>query len=259
MRSTRDTRMSHLRSFTAAFVATLLGGCMMESQAPPPEMGPSGFGWALTMTATPDVLPKDGSSQSVIRLNFRDGATNAALGQRRIIVSTTAGTLSAGEVVTDGSGNATVTLIAPGLNTPGKTVSVSAVPVGTNIDNAVPQFVRVGLIGPDVPVATFIITPTKPTAESPVTFDASDSTFANEKCGSLCGYIWDFGDGSSDNGQIVQHTYQAEGVKNVIVTVYGPGGAANSKTIPVVVGASTGTGTGNGGVLATVTKPVTVN
>src|SRR4030095_2129327 len=126
MHSSRDICMRHLRSFTALFAAMSFGGCMMQSQTAPTEMGPSGFGGALTMTASPDVLPKDGSSQSIIRLNFRDGSTNAGLERKHIAVGTTSGTLSVTEVVTDASGNASFVLTAPGLNTPGTIASVTA-------------------------------------------------------------------------------------------------------------------------------------
>ena len=234
MRRIRDTRMKYLRSFTVLFGAIWAGGCMMQSQSPPNEMGPSSFGLALTITASPDILPKDGSSQSTIRLNYRDGVSNEPLRDRRIIVAATGGTLSVSQVVTDASGNASLTLTAPTLNNAGSTITVTALPVGDNIDNSVAQFVRVGLIGPEVPVASFTYLPAAPAAGATVTF-TSTSTFAGSGCGSDCGYIWDFGDGSSGTGQIVQKTYATGGVKNVTLTAIGPGGATNSTTVPVVV------------------------
>jgi len=249
MRRIRDIRMRYLRSFTALFAAVWAGGCMMQSQSPPNEMGPSGFGLALTITATPDILPKDGSSQSIIRLNYRDGVTNAPLENRRIIVATSGGTLSAGEVVTDAAGNASLTLTAPSLNTAGSTITVTALPVGDNIGNSVAQLVRVGLLGPEVPVASFTYLPVAPASGSAVTF-TSTSTLAGSACGSQCGYIWDFGDGTSGTGQIVQKTYSSGGVKNVTLTVFGPGGASNSTTVPVVVTGASGGGGGGGAITA---------
>ena len=49
MRRIMDTRMKYSRSFTVLFAAMWAGGCMMQSLTPPNEMGPSGFGLALTV------------------------------------------------------------------------------------------------------------------------------------------------------------------------------------------------------------------
>ena len=123
---------------------------------------------------------RDGSSdrRPISILNFRDGMTNAPLRRRRRIVylSTSAGTLSAvGEVVNSRRlGQCRRYYIAaPSLNTPVTSVAVSAVPVGSNVDNAVVQFVRVGLLGPDVPEGSFTFTPTPVTVGQAATFDAS--------------------------------------------------------------------------------------
>ena len=257
MDSSRETRMK-LRFFTAIVATLVLGGCMMQNQSKPPEVGPSSFGAALTITAVPDILPRDGSSQATINMNFRDGMTNAPLSQRRILLSTTAGTLSAGEVLTDASGNAAVTLTAPSFNTPVSSVSVSAVPVSSgnclpqngctgNLDNVVGQFVRVGMLGPDVPEAAFTYAPTTPTAGAAVTLDASTSQYGGSSCGPVCAYDWDFGDGSTGGGRIVQHVYQTSGVKNVTLTVTAPGGTSSSTSMPVVIAAGTGGSGGSGG------------
>jgi PKD repeat protein len=229
--------MRQLRSYTTIFAAMLLGGCMMQNQSAPPEAGPSSFGFALTMTAVPDRLPRDGSSQATIHMNFRDGQTNAPLTQRRIILSTTAGTLSVGEVVTDASGNAAVTLTAPSLNTPVSSVSVSAAPVGNNVDNSVVQFVRVGMLGPDVPEASFTYNPVPVTVGEAATFDASGTKLNGVNCGGACSYTWDFGDGTSGTGILIQHTFTSTGVQTVTLTVGGPGGTSGSTSQSFVVSA----------------------
>lgn len=234
--------------FTAIVATVMLGGCMMQNQSTPPEVGPSSFGAALTMTAVPDLLPRDGSSQATINLNFRDGMTNAPLSQRRILLSTTAGTLSAGEVLTDGSGNAAVTLTAPSLNTPVSSVSVSAVPVSSgncmaqngcdgNPDNSVAQLVRVGMLGPDVPLASFNFSPVPVTVGQAATFDATSTTLNGAACGGSCIYSWDFGDGSNGNGILIQHSFTSTGVQVVTLTVNGPGGTSNSTSKSFVVNA----------------------
>jgi chitinase len=70
-----------------------------------------------------------------------------------------------------------------------------------------------------------------------VTFDASGSRLAGAACGTACTYTWDFGDGSSGTGQLVQHTFTTAGVQNVTLTVEAPGGTRNSVTRSFVIGA----------------------
>ena len=247
MHSSRETRMN-VRFFMAIVAAMGLGGCMMQNQNAPAEQGPSSFGAALTMTAVPDRLPRDGSSQAMINLNFRDGMTNAPLKDRRIMLSTSAGTLSVGEVMTDTNGNAAVVLTAPSLNTPVSSVSVSAVPVtGSNclpqngctgnLDNSVVQSVRVGMLGPDVPIASFTFSPTPVTVGEAATFDATGTTLDGAACGGSCAYSWDFGDGTSGSGILIQHTFTTTGVQTVTLTVSGPGGTSNSTSQSFVVSA----------------------
>jgi len=208
---------------------------MMESQSAPPLAGPSGFGLQITMTASPDIVPRDGSSQSTIRLNFRDSSTNTALGQRRLVVTTTAGTLSVGEVTTDASGNAALTFTAPSLNTPVSSAQVLAVAVGGNVDNARGQGVTIALLGPDVPTASFTFRPDPPVPGTAITFDASSTKLGNQNCGG-CSYEWDFGDGSSATGNsVVQHVYQSTGVMKVTLTVNSPEGTSGSTSKNLVL------------------------
>jgi len=220
--------MTRLGLVAVAGTLMLLGGCMMQNQSAPALMGPSGFGQALTLTATPDVLPRDGSSQSLIRANFRDGTNDAPLSQRRLILSTSSGTLSVTEVVTDAGGNASFTFTSPSLNTPVSSVSVSARVVGDNAFNAMSQTVRVSVIGPDVPLPSFTIAPANPSTGIDVTFDAGATTLGGVACGGACSYSWDFGDGNSGSGELAQHAYTTPGVKTVTLTVSTAQGTSGS-------------------------------
>jgi PKD repeat protein len=237
MHSDRKYLATVLRGASAVGASLLLSGCMTQSQEAPPLAGPSGFGLQITMTASPDIVPRDGSSQSTVRLNFRDGSTNTALGQRRVVVNTTAGTLSVSEVVTDANGNAAFTFTAPSLNTPVSSAQITAVPVGDNVDNARGQLVTIALLGPDVPTASFTIEPNPPAVGEDVTFNASASSLSGAACGSSCAYSWNFGDGSEGSGVIVQHAFTSAGVHNVTLTVSAPGGTSSSKTQSFVIGA----------------------
>jgi PKD repeat protein len=225
------------RLLMPACAIVLLGGCMMQNQSAPPLMGPSTLALALTMTATPDTLARDGSSQSIVTVNFRDGATDQPLTQRRLVLSASAGTLSVPEVVTDSAGNASFTFIAPSVNTPVNSVSVSATPVGDNATNNASRTVVIQVIGPDVPFANFSFLPTSASTGQTMTFDAIATTLNGSQCGSACTYAWDFGDGSSGSGVLVQHAFAGAGVQTVTLTVTGPGGASNSTSKSFVVAA----------------------
>jgi len=66
------------------------------------------------------------------------------------------------------------------------------------------------------PVAIFTFTPEEPMIGETVTFNASDSYCI---VGNIIKYEWDFGDGSSGEGIIVNHTYKYAGKYTVKLTV----------------------------------------
>lgn len=61
------------------------------------------------------------------------------------------------------------------------------------------------------PEATFTMNPEEPLAESPVTFTADHDGYDH--------YAWDFGDGSTGNGNPAQHTYNEAGEYSITLTV----------------------------------------
>ena len=64
---------------------------------------------------TPDTLPRDGQSTSVVRFSVRDSADKPIAGQR-LTLTTTAGTLSASDQTTNANGDVVVQFTAPALN-----------------------------------------------------------------------------------------------------------------------------------------------
>src|SRR5690349_1574284 len=52
--------------------ATTLGPCSLDKQEMPALSGPSGLAVSLSMAATPDHIPRDGSSQSIVTITARD-------------------------------------------------------------------------------------------------------------------------------------------------------------------------------------------
>jgi PKD repeat protein len=82
------------------------------------------------------------------------------------------------------------------------------------------------------PVASF----TPDCTDLTCTFDASGSS---DPDGSIASYAWTFGDGDSDTGDLVSHTYPAADNYSVTLTVTDNGGAQATDTQTVSVGGAT--------------------
>lgn len=85
---------------------------------------------------------------------------------------------------------------------------------------------------PAPPVASFSFTPSSPTVSQTMTLDASMSS---DPDGTIASYAWEFGDGSTASGAIVQHAYTNEGMYSVTLTVTDNEGLRDSATEQVVV------------------------
>lgn len=217
--------------------ALTTAGCGIESQDAPSLIGPSGFGQSVTLSAVPDRLPRDGSSQSVITVSVRNDQGQPVSGQR-VTLGSSNGALSQADVVTGNSGTATFTLTAPGPGSTGNFIEVFATPVTTNFDNALTRSVSVAITGPGnstVPTPQFVMTPENPGERETVTFDASTTTDEGGPCGNACTYVWNFGDGTTKAGQITTHNFAAPGVFTVTLTVTDAGGATASRQRLVTV------------------------
>lgn len=67
------------------------------------------------------------------------------------------------------------------------------------------------------------------------TFDASDSSDSD---GSIASYDWEFGDGTTGTGEVVDHSYESGGDYDVTLTVTDDEGATDSQTQTVSVSSS---------------------
>jgi PKD repeat protein len=83
-----------------------------------------------------------------------------------------------------------------------------------------------------LPSASFTADPTFGEAPLPVSFDASASS---DPDGSIVAWDWAFGDGGSDSGELVSHTYTAAGDHTVTLTVTDDRGAAAIATTTITV------------------------
>ncbi|MEM0342771.1 MAG: PKD domain-containing protein [Thermoplasmata archaeon] len=82
------------------------------------------------------------------------------------------------------------------------------------------------------PQPDFWILPAEPSANATTTFDAHQSW---DPDGSIVAFDWDFGDGITDSGWFVSHTYRMGGFYNVTLTVTDNQGASAGLTIMIYV------------------------
>ena len=85
---------------------------------------------------------------------------------------------------------------------------------------------------PEWPVASFTYSPEEPIVGEEITFDASSSYDSD---GTIISYEWDFGDGNSASGQVVQHSYSEPNEYTATVTVMDDVGLMDSTQQTVVV------------------------
>ena len=217
-------------------VASAWAGCSLDDPSIPGLTSPSGFSAALTLTANRDSLPRDGSSQAIVTVTWRDASNNPVAG--RLSVATNIGILSQNEIVTDSDGHATFAFTAPSSATVGNTALIQVVPMSTGGDAAQPRVLTIALTGVSnstVPSPAFTVTPTAPEKNSSVRFDASTTTDEGAACLDACTYSWDFGDGSTGTGRIASHTFTSPGTYNVALTVTDAAGASASTATAVTV------------------------
>jgi len=236
MESTKRFHALTWRATAAALAVLAVSACTVSEQEAPALAGPSGFALSLTVSAAPQVLPRDGSSMSTIRMVVRE-ANGDPKARQRLRLLATAGSLNVSEVETDANGNASVLFTAPSMNQSVSVATVDVVPVVEgDLANTSPRSVRILLLGPDVPVAGFAFNPTDAKAMDLVSFDASATTMGDTACLAACTYTWDFADGNSGTGMGVAHSFSTAGVFNVTLTATSIAtGTSNSITKPVTI------------------------
>jgi PKD repeat protein len=252
-------------------VAALLSvaGCTTKDTKAPDLAGPSELGVSVAVTATPDVLVKDGSAQSTVVITARNANNQpvSGLGLRiETLVGNTLvdiGRLSAKAPTTGSDGQARVTYTAP-LGNPDDSdqsdetiVTIRVTPVGNDFAGALPRQALVRLIPSGAilppagtPRADFAFAPATPAEGQAVQFDASasrDVLFCPEGATSLdqcvtsptlASYAWTFGDGATGTGRVVSHAYTKAGTYTVTLSVANDRGRTASVSKFVAVQAS---------------------
>lgn len=232
-----------------AIVAALLSACGLDKQTQPSLIGPSDTGQSIQMTAVPDQLPRDGSSQAVVTVLARD-PRNQPIANQRLVLSLgggtpTGATLSQTEVTTNLQGTATFSVSAPASGSMGNSILVVASPIGTNADNTNTRVMSIS-VNPSnatAPSAAFTFSPTSPDVGKTVTFDASTTTDEGAVC-NTCTFDWDFGDGSTGTGKVVAHAFGTGGSYTVTLTVVDSVGTSSTPVTHTVTVAATTIPTG---------------
>jgi PKD repeat protein len=243
--------MSTLRHVSSTYLATLAAlvaltsACTVHDQKTPELSGPSELGLSLMVTASPQLLPRDGGSTAAISVKAFN-SNGQPQKRQRLLYEATSGTLSLTDVTTDDNGNApTVTFVAPGINEAVSSATIFVTPIEANSDarNTNSRTVVIALVGPEVPVPAFTFQPANPAQFEEVTFDASPTRLGvgGVFCGSACSYQWDFGDGSTATGQTAKHRFGSQGVQVVTLTVTSlASGATAARAQSVSVGQPVG-------------------
>lgn len=240
-----------------AFLAALglSAACTVHGVDVPPLTGPSDYALSVTVTATPDILPQDGASQSSVLISVK-GPDGKGVPNQSVRIQTAVngsvqdyGLLSARTVVTNTDGRATIVYTAPppppSLGGNGNLVSIGATPVGTNFQGGLTYTTDIRLLPPGVvlppasaPTSRFTVSPTPVIAGVSTNFDASQSCASQSGTCSTSGitsYVWNFGDGSSAAGLTTTHTFTGQGSYTVSLTVTNDRGMSTTSTQTIAV------------------------
>jgi hypothetical protein len=120
----------------------------VDKQTTPDLTGPSGLALSMDVTASPDVVFRDGVSTSTIEVTMRD-AQGRLLVDRTVYFGTqlNLGTVSQPSARTNSAGKASVIYTAPPAGND-ITTTITVTPEGTNNQNTVGRTVAIRLVRP---------------------------------------------------------------------------------------------------------------
>lgn len=125
-----------------------VSACTLDKQTAPDAVGPSGLGLSLDITASPDVLMRDGLSESTIAITATDGFGHSVpnLGLQ-VVASPNLGTIQTASVKTNSSGRASTIYVAPGFGGT-TTATITVTPTGSNYQNTASRTITIRLFQP---------------------------------------------------------------------------------------------------------------
>jgi len=246
--------MSRRLSVLAAAATCALAACTVHETPAPALTGPSEFATSVTISAVPDLVMRDGVSQSTIVVTAKDplGAPIRSLQLRLDMMVNGAmqdfGSLSARTLFTNSDGRATAIYTAPpapalGASAVTDRITMVVTPVGINAQAAQYTTADIRLVlpitsTPGAPVAFFTYAPsTGITTATDVAFNASGSYPVNGS--RIVNYAWDWGDGTNDNfnaSAAEDHDWAGAGTYSVTLTVTDDLGQRASTTQLITVG-----------------------
>ena len=232
----------------------LTAACMVHETPAPGLTGPSEYATSVTLAAVPDLITRDGVSQSSIVVTAKDsqGMPVQSLQLRLDMVVNGVvqdfGSLSARTVFTNSDGRASAIYTAPPAPAVGASVitdriTVVVTPVGSNAQGAKYLTADIRLVlpittTPGAPIAFFTYAPsTGITTTTEVLFNASGSYPVTGS--RIMNYAWDWGDGSNDNfnaSPSEDHDWAGAGAYSVTLTVTDDRGQRASTTQIITVG-----------------------
>jgi PKD repeat protein len=242
------------RSALIGVLALLSGACTIKETPAPPLTGPSEYALSITVTASPDLLTRNGASRSDVTVTARNWRGEPVTGlQIRLDMVVDGqvqdfGSLSTRTLFTGGDGRAVATYTAPPAPPTGASaitdrVAILASSVGTNAQDVKAQAAEIRLVLPFVnvpgaPMAFFNFAPTTGiTTATSVIFNASGSyPVAGSR---IVNYAWDWGDGTTDffnAGPNEDHDWAGPGTYAVTLTVTDDLGLSASTTRMITVG-----------------------
>ncbi|MCX6579253.1 MAG: PKD domain-containing protein [Candidatus Aminicenantes bacterium] len=175
---------------------------------------------SLSLSADPQILPVGGGT-SAIKIMAYDESLNT-LANISITLSADAGQLNSGgnAIYTNANGEARDTLQTNGT----AVVTATCGDVSANI--------TISVEANEKPTASFVSSPANPLVGQTVYFDASGSS---DPDGSIVGYQWNLGDGSTASGVSINHRYTNAGAYTIQLVVTDNNGKTDSTDKSVIV------------------------
>jgi hypothetical protein len=246
-----------LRFLALVAAVALTSACTVKKTEAPALTGPSELGLSLAVSATPDILTQDGSSQATVTVVARDSAAQPVKNLTcRVDIwlenqVADYGTLSSKTVTTGSDGRASVVYTAPvaSLIASQTLITFAFTPINGNYDNAVPRTASLKLVpsGTITPTggaaAVFSFSPETPVEGDQVVFAikfCSGTDTSNCTPAATTGYTWNFGDGGTASGTSVAHVFNGAGSYTVTLSLYDSKGFPSSGSQAVVIKAAAG-------------------